>query len=154
MEPPNQKAYSLASFFQLECIDEPVQVLGLPYVLQSISESDAAYRSMVKANHGKKLLKIFESVEDQLLYHSGLSATQVTDLLVTGSPCNPFSTMRCKRFENGDVVDHSKYGLTESVVTGLYRTLCPKVGVTEQVEGFDRPFSTSNPDTPLAKLLG
>ena len=148
------RVYKLDSSFQFFCAAKLAQVLGLPYVLQSVSESEASYRSMVRSNHGKKLRKIFETVEDQLRYHRSMPGAQVTDLLVTGSPCNPFSTQRCKRYQTGDVLEHSKFSLTESIVTGLYQTLCPKIGVTEQVEGFERPFSTGNSDTPLAQLLG
>jgi site-specific DNA-cytosine methylase len=74
-------------------------------------------------------------------------------LAVTGSPCNPYSTMRTKRFHDGGVASHSMDGTTMTCVIEFYQQFEPKTGVTEQVAGFDKRTSTSDPITPYQRLL-
>ena len=76
------------------------------------------------------------------------------NLLVTGSPCNPFSTRRAKRFADGNVASHCLSEVTFQSVVQTYVMLEPKTGVTEQVKGFDQRISSSNPETPLDQQLG
>lgn len=76
------------------------------------------------------------------------------NLLVTGSPCNPFSTRRAKRFADGNVASHCLSEVTFESVVQSYVMLEPKTGVTEQVKGFDQRISSSNPETPLDQRLG
>ena len=75
------------------------------------------------------------------------------DFLLTGSPCNPFSTMRSKRYQSGNVVGHGDYDITQNSVLQMYKLNTPKVGVTEQAPGFDRPTSSNDPVTPKQKFL-
>ena len=49
-------------------------------------------------------------------------------LAVTGSPCNPFSTKRNKRFADGSIANHSMSGTTLSSTVIFYRTFEPEVG--------------------------
>ena len=50
---------------------------------------------------------MFEDVNAQIQFHHehGFGG-ECVDVGVTGSPCNPFSTQRTKRFQNGDVASH------------------------------------------------
>ena len=74
------------------------------------------------------------------------------NLAVTGSPCNPFSTYRTKRFADGAAV-HSMYKTTSEDVVSFYRRFEPHCGITEQVKGFGMPTSENDQQTPMAKLL-
>lgn len=98
---------------------------------------------------------MFEDVNAQIQFHHehGFGG-ECVDVGVTGSPCNPFSTQRTKRFQNGDVASHRFFDTTMDSIIRFYAVVEPKFGVTEQVAGFDQPFSTSNTDTPLRMLLG
>ena len=71
-------------------------------------------------------------------------------LAVTGSPCNPFSTLRTKRFVDGAAC-HSMYNTTSQSVIQFYTLFEPHVGITEQVKGFDMASSPHDTETPLQK---
>ena len=73
---------------------------------------------------------------------------------VTGSPCNPFSTIRTKRFHDGSVVDHSMTLTTMDSVVQFYKKFEPRCGITEQVKGFGMRLSSSVSTTPLDMFLG
>ena len=73
-------------------------------------------------------------------------------LAVTGSPCNPFSTYRAKRFVDGAMC-HSMYKTTGEDVVSFYCKYEPHVGVTEQVKGFGMATSSSDEESPMEKLL-
>ena len=70
------------------------------------------------------------------------------DLMVTGSPCDPFSVQRAKRFQMGDVKNHAAYSVTMSSVISMYEKYEPYVGVVEQVMGFLYPLDTTTDRTP------
>ena len=42
------------------------------------------------------------------------------DLGFVGSPCNPFSTQRAKRFECGSVKEHSLFNVTDDSDSAVY----------------------------------
>ena len=73
-------------------------------------------------------------------------------LAVTGSPCNPFSTYRAKRFVDGAMC-HSMYKTTGEDVVSFYCKYEPHVSVTEQVKGFGMATSSSDEESPMEKLL-
>lgn len=98
---------------------------------------------------------VFSDVKDQILFHQKKHGSDgEVDLGVTGSPCNPFSTQRTKRFSDGDVVSHHQYETTMTSIIDFYQHVEPKLGITEQVAGFDKPLSTTQSETPLRMWLG
>lgn len=76
------------------------------------------------------------------------------DLLMTGSPCNPFSQQRNKRFHEDSVQSHHQANLTMESVVHMYMKHEPRVGVLEQVYGFCMPISKSDKTTPKELFLG
>ena len=113
-------------------------------------------------NHAGKFRHVFASLEDQLqpsrcCMHSDsdtcdpLAGESVVDLLVTGSPCDPFSKMRCKRFRTDDVKNHVDYGTTMRHVVDMYMKFEPRVGILEQVLGFSMPFTAGGTETPMQR---
>lgn len=118
--------------------------------MDSLSEANSAYRSIIETNNGKHIRKMFSDVGEQVDYYRNLGVGAASpDFGVTGSPCNPFSCQRTKRFANGDVSSHQSFQTTMSGVIDWYEVVQPKIGITEQVLGFDLPFSSSNRQTPL-----
>lgn len=75
------------------------------------------------------------------------------DLLFSGSPCDPFSQQRSKRFSNGSVKDHAQFQTTMGEVTDLYHAYTPRIGVFEQVWGFCMPFERNGKNTPKDEFL-
>ena len=101
-----------------------------------------------------------ERIEDQLRDNAcclhpeagscaALTKHDTVDLLVTGSPCDPFSVQRTKRFRHDDVKSHPDFDTTMTSVVAMYQKYEPKVGVLEQVKGFSMPFHSGSPGTPL-----
>lgn len=142
------------------------QALRIPFKCLGASEKNPAYREVIMSNNHDVIHHLFGSLEDMLdssstcsiSIHGGLPCgrdlkVKDIDLGVTGSPCNPYSTKRAKRFENGNVAHHCMNDTTQSSVLRFYETFEPKVGVTEQVQGFGMPVSTSSPTTPLQLQL-
>lgn len=76
------------------------------------------------------------------------------DVFFTGSPCNPFSSQRSKRYSTGDVVNHPLYSITSSEVVKLLLRFEPKKILLEQVWGFAQPFEKGGSETPKDKPLG
>ena len=69
-------------------------------------------------------------------------------LLMTGSPCDPFSVQRNKRFADGNVKNHCQFDVTMEKVIQLYQIYEPKKGLFEQVHGFCLPFEAGGDETP------
>ena len=132
------------------------------------------YRKMILSNHGPSVNHMYESLEQMLAdgpcdLHVGSATASACNgctqsdknpadpdvhIGVTGSPCNPYSTQRCKRFADDSVASHSMTTTTMDSVIAFYKKFEPKVGVTEQVKGFDMRESSSDPTTPCSKLPG
>ena len=93
---------------------------------------------------------MYESLESMLQGYSARQAGAV-NLAVTGSPCNPYSIMRCKRFADGSVASHSMHGTTMQLVIDFYKKYEPHVGITEQVAGFGKRTSTADPTSPYRR---
>ena len=141
------------------------QALDLPYEILSASDTNAAFRQFFEANHAPDTFKhVFTSVEDQI---EGRGCTKCTTsasttatgrchptngktpmLFMAGSPCDPFSTQRCKRFQTGQVMQHSLAGVTMNTVTSLFARFEPRVGILEQVQGFVMPLTAGATETP------
>ena len=75
------------------------------------------------------------------------------DLAMTGSPCNPFSIARSKRFHPDSVQEHAKYEVTDKTIDLMIKYE-PKKWVFEQVMGFTMPFHVNTTETPKQKFLG
>ena len=69
-------------------------------------------------------------------------------MLLAGSPCDPFSTQRSKRYQQGSVMEHDLCGVTMNVVTALFSKFEPDVGLLEQVTGFEKPIEANSQETP------
>ena len=72
---------------------------------------------------------------------------------VTGSPCNPFSTFRTKRFADGSVSAHAMTDTTMASVIQFYQKFEPRAGITEQVKGFGMRTSSEDKTSPLNLFL-
>ena len=126
-----------------------------------------AYRDIILANNGKKggrqlIEHLYESLEgmldgEQCVLHPASKQCACSKRIgeihlgVTGSPCNPFSTMRAKRFADGSVSGHSMSDTTFDSVVSFYQKYEPRVGVSEQVLGFDMKTSTNDACTPYQR---
>ena len=134
----------------------------------SCSEKSPEYRKLLRANHADALEHLFETAEDQVAEAgpcllcqergSGLCRPSATstgvELLVAGSPCDPFSTQRAHRFRPNAVSTHADYAVTMKTVINLYLQWQPCIGILEQVMGFLKPMSPQDPTTPYDKLPG
>ena len=79
------------------------------------------------------------------------SCSEDVDLLVCGSPCNPFSKMRGKRFHVDSVMHHKSYNTTFVEAYKAFEAFEPKAAVMEQTAGFGLPFDCSTAETPLQR---
>ena len=127
------------------------QALGIDFTAVSISEANETYRNVIQANHRHAIQTVFDDVKAQVNHHRLAKASP--DIGVTGSPCNPFSCQRTKRFATGNVASHVDFDTTMTSVVDFYSTVEPKLGITEQVMGFEKPFSSSDDRTPLNVFL-
>ena len=143
------------------------QGLRIDFDLISASESNDQYQQFLKANHRDHIRHLHATVEGQLHpkgpcvlcadagvaceEFSGKGAPQVVDVMVTGSPCDPFSVQRAKRFQTGAVKDHVAYKVTMSSVVSMYLKYQPHVGVLEQVMGFTYPLDVTTDETPYQR---
>lgn len=119
------------------------------------------YRSFFLANHPGKFRHVFTSLEDQLrdgpcwaCSNGGKSCDRAhgsLDALVTGSPCDPFSVQRSKRFAQGSVKTHEDFETTMRSVTEAYGKYEPVIGIMEQVMGFLLPMEAGSEETPFAR---
>ena len=71
------------------------------------------------------------------------------DYLVLGTPCNPFSTMRPKRFSSGSVKNHQLTKHTFEDALDLLQMFEPPTCTMEQTEGFDQCEESGSTTTPL-----
>ena len=142
-----------------------LQELGIPFTCIGISEKDPAYRSFV-TNNFPDVKHVHETLQEQscgaacLLHRvSGDSFSgcacgpdQPPQLAVLGTPCDPYSRQRPKRFISGSVKTHKDYGTTFSDTYDFLRQHEPKICVMEQVPGFNMPFSSDDDETPKDRL--
>ena len=133
----------------------------------SASDISSSYREFCKVNYIGRFRHFYPSLESQVegkvvcelcqgsmlaeafgacepeASHSG-----IVDLLFTGSPCDPFSQQRSKRFADGSVANHYQFDVTMLQVVKLYSKYEPIKAVFEQVRGFTMPFSAGGTETP------
>ena len=86
---------------------------------------------------------------------SEISQFQKTDvdMLFSGSPCDPFSQQRCKRFRDDSVKAHGQFKVSMKEVIDLYKLHEPRKMVFEQVMGFQMPFEKGGKTTPKDMYL-
>lgn len=73
--------------------------------------------------------------------------------MVAGSPCDPYSVMRQKRFHEDSVMQHRDYSTMFSSVLGMISKYLPSITILEQVLGFDQKFHAASPETPYQRPL-
>ena len=141
------------------------KALGLPHEMLGASELNGAYRQILAEQRasGKDIRHLHASLEEMLqdapcTLHPGrrccIAARRGDVTLgVTGSPCNPYSTIRAKRFSDGSVAAHPMTQTTMSSVVAFYRRFEPRLGITEQVMGFGMCTSSNSAVTPLEQPL-
>ncbi|CAE7675358.1 unnamed protein product [Symbiodinium necroappetens] len=121
----------------------------MEFDIVSMSEANQEYRRLCMANTNPEHVKhMFGSIEDQCRAHSPcllchergqqcnvreLCESEGVDLLVAGSPCDPFSKMRAKRFACGTLKQHVSYGITMDAMVESFLCHKPKVAIMEQV---------------------
>lgn len=143
----------------------------------SASEIVPSYRAWCEENHPGRFLHFYGSLQEQLdqdglcelcknselVAHLGQSVCDPSkslrlkscvDLMVSGSPCDPFSVQRNKRWQDGSVNHHYQFDVTMKSVLDLYLKYEPAKGVLEQVMGFLMPFAAGAKETPKDRRDG
>ena len=82
--------------------------------------------------------------------HGSCSIANV-DYLVFGTPCNPFSTQRPKRFADGSVKSHQLAHHTFQEALDMLQAFEPPTATMEQTEGFGMREDSSTDTTPLER---
>lgn len=152
-----------------------LKALGIDYKIISASDIFSEYRQIIKINNAGKIGHIYKTAEEQVAgdvrcekckefpvkglpqvcdpaqwphdRDSGNFSEEI-DLMMSGSPCTPFSTQRAKRFVHGDIADHRDFATTMQTVLSMYKNNEPKIGLFEQVMGFCRPMSSVEKESP------
>lgn len=147
--------------------------MNLDFEISSASELIPSYRDLCTENYPGKILHFYPSIEEQVsestvcsLCTNTLAAQMLgpckpwqgksPDLLLSGSPCDPFSCQRAKRFSDGteksSVEAHAQFDVTMDQVVSLYHKWEPIIGVFEQVAGFTMPFVAGGTECPKDRL--
>ena len=151
------------------------QALDFEFTVISASDVKGCYRDFCVLNYPTRFIHFHSSIEAQCEEskpcelcleageeHMALRPCKVqseiapgdsVDMMFSGSPCDPFSCQRAKRFNDG-VVCHSQFDITMSKVIDMYLRHEPKVGVFEQVMGFTMPFIKGGVETPKSRRAG
>jgi site-specific DNA-cytosine methylase len=139
------------------------KALCVDFDVLSASEASSDFRQFFLANNEEGTFShVYERVEDQLdnqpcLLHPNSKRCDATcgemvDFMLAGSPCDPYSRQRCKRFESGSVKTHCDFETTFTSVIKMFKKYCPKIGILEQVQGFQLPLDTTTRVTPYEML--
>lgn len=148
-----------------------LKALGVNFVIISASDVSESFREFVELNHPGRCKHFFSSIEAQVAQEQpctlckGSIAGEMLgcnpsaemrpasdiELLMTGSPCDPFSVQRNKRFQCGNVVEHVRFDVTFAKVLQLYILWEPTKMIFEQVHGFTLGFSPGSSDTPKSR---
>ena len=132
------------------------QELGIPFKLLATAEPNGDYGKFLSANLEPHCQ--YSVLKDQILgqkclkQHSGPCHVLVDpQLLVIGSPCNPFSRQNTSRFKPDAVEQHSLSAITFEEVFQAMKTFQPLTMLMEQSEGFGLPFDKNTEETPLSR---
>ena len=126
-----------------------MEELNLAFKCISASEPDKHKVAFLESNFPGQPLRMFKTLEDQLESDDCMLTPHVA---VWGTPCDPFSRQRCKRFSDGAMA-HVGFDTTFSELKRWLEVFNPAAGVMEQVEGFSMPLHTGTSVTPLSMLL-
>ena len=145
--------------FVLGKTPEETKALGIKFRCVGVAEKNPMYRETIKLNNptiGPE--DMYDSVESFLekIKSPGSRVRTLVEgsgvgLAVTGSPCNPYSTKRAKRFSSGNIAAHSMHGTTLTSVVEMYQEVEPRAGITEQVQGFCMSTSSEDTTTPYER---
>ena len=132
------------------------EALELPFKCFAVAEKNQSYQETILLNNpSMSHATVYDSVESvlrEVKNPESRLAREVSEkgvsLAVMGSPCNPYSTKRCKRFVDGDVATHPMNGTTQTSVVEMYKEFEPRIGITEQVRGFQMRTSASEDVSP------
>ena len=143
-------------------MDELTKALQIPFILMSASDPSMKCRNFVNANLQSPPKHWFKSMKDQLANrgcaeHVGSTFCQAcsaqADLAVIGSPCHPYSTQRANRYDGKSVENHPEYSVSMEDTINFIHLYEPKLVVSEQVEGFDKPVTAGGEITPCQLSL-
>ena len=142
----------------MESID--LQALGIQYEVVGASEPDAAFQRYLKDNHCKDLPHLRKTFGDQnaerpcLLHPQCASCRKKPqiDVAIFGTPCDPFSEQRNKRYADGSVCQRPLYEVTFTDAFNLLTDhQSPNATILEQVLGFNEAESRACEETPMDK---
>lgn len=69
-----------------------------------------------------------------------------------GTPCDPFSEQRNKRYSDGSVASHPLFDVTfKDAVDMLTSHHSPNCSILEQVLGFSQPISRTDDTSPMQR---
>ena len=144
----------------------------MDFTVVSASEINPAYREFCELNYPGRFQHFYNCLEDQVSEGhfcstcQGSSVARIVgcdpkralpsegaDLLVSGSPCTPFSAFRSGRYSPNSVVNHKACELTLGAVVDLYVKYEPQKGVLEQVWGFCQPLAAGGTETPKSRRV-
>ena len=120
------------------------------------SDPNAMFREVIKRNVEVEHLRgtmMEQTLEKECIFHKncGGCTLEPCDLCVFGTPCNPFSEQRTKRYRDNSVVTRPLAEVTfrdakQMVLKGQRKCL-----IMEQVAGFDKPEQAGETLTPLRR---
>ena len=154
-----------------------LQALGVDYQVVSASEIVPSYRAWCDDNFPGKFSHFYKSMDSQLegsglcelcskselvrllgdkvcKPKESLRPNSFVELMVSGSPCDPFSIQRSKRWHDGSVNHHYQFDITMKSVVQMYLEYEPEKGILEQVWGFTMPFAAGSCETPKERQGG
>ena len=140
----------------------------MDFKIISASDVNPSFREYVELNFPGRVAHFFKSIEEQISEQTPCLSCQGSmrlelfgcrpkndmrvnsdiDILMTGSPCDPFSLQRSKRWSTGDVKAHMQFDITMKSVVDLYLKWEPIKGIFEQVHGFTLPFEKGGTESP------
>ena len=136
--------------------------LGLTFSCLSASEPDSTAQAFIAANFSQnEILSVKSTMQEQIEENRSFQDEQDQDgfrglaphLAVFGSPCNPFSRQRVKRFQDG-AQKHKMFETTFLDLRQWLEEFNPPTAVMEQVLGFDMRIQSDDARTPLSMFLG
>lgn len=145
-----------------------LEALRLDFNVISASEMEPSYRDLCNLNYPGKIGHFYRTLEEQIKERSicencsgslqsevlgackpkeDLTGSEI-DVLFSGSPCDPFSQQRSKRWVEGNVKSHHQFETTMTEMAHLYLAYEPLKMIFEQVLGFTMPFEKNGTQTP------
>ena len=142
------------------------QELGLAFRCISASEPDQDARKFMQSNFSERdmPLRVFDTLHEQELaadvrracsrHGSECTTAGLTQqLAVFGTPCDPFSKMRCERFSDGASA-HASFNTSFEDLKSWLTRFNPGTCVMEQAEGFACALQSGCSEMPLDVFLG